>query len=137
MMATLRRSGFATEGIPSVYQLTTTVLKRSANPGQNFSGALAELLVLDHALRVVAGVGLALQVVGGHRDVKERRRHLAAAFGDVLFAALDLAVFAGRRIVRGANVGDLLEVIRLRLLQTTGRLDEHFRGFVPDAQLGK
>src|SRR4051812_4346180 len=146
MMATLRRSGFATSAFPDgeegfstdkdifpVYRSSWLVRETR----QDLLRALAELLIIDHLARVLPGLRGVRQVVVRDGDVEPRRCQVAAALGDVLLAARDLLRLALRRILRRADVGDLVGVREFVAEEAVGRLPEDLSGARPRALLGK
>src|SRR5437868_11785185 len=111
MMATLRRSGFATSAlldcddgfstdadILPVYRRQGSVglraeglgLRAFRQAGDDLFRALAELLVVDNLFGELPRFGRLREVVVSHRDVEPRRRQVAPRLGDVLLAPGDL-----------------------------------------------
>src|SRR6266851_2258021 len=135
MMATLRRSGFATGDISPVYRIDD-VSPRSTKARQQLFRAGAELLVGGDLLGVLLRFRLAREVVAGDGGVEPRRRDLAAALGDVLLAPRDLGGLARGRIGRRLDRGDLVPEGDLVRLQAGDGVDENVRGRRPGAHLG-
>src|SRR4030095_16705973 len=108
MMATLRRRGLAIT-IQPVYCThdSTPNDRRLPQSRQQVSRAIAELLVVDDALGILPSVAGTRQVVERDCGVEPRRRNPAAAGRDALLPFRDFPILACRRVVTGANLGDL------------------------------
>src|SRR5690348_6055300 len=115
MMATLRRSGFATEDISRVYDdLPSIVL---AEPRQQLAGTRAELLVVAHPARELPRLVRAREPDIRDGDIEPRGGDHAAAVGDLTLAPADLARFALRRQIGCGNPRDVVPEILLGALK--------------------
>src|SRR5579871_3566553 len=146
MIATLRRSGFATEAIPPVYDGERQArspssspaswrARRSSQTGQQFPRALAELLVVADLLGVHARLVLLRQAEIRNRDVVPGRGDAPAAVGDLLLASRDLLRLALLRQIRGANAIDVLRQLDLVALQAGGGTLQRVGRFGPMPQV--